>query len=106
MGTSFASRITGKGVHVKAGNGFSPESLSAFSALLLGAISKSIAIVLTYPAIRCTVLIQAADSSDDETKENKRKSLKTLSSVLGATWKQEGIFGFLRDCSTHECGFK
>lgn len=36
----------------KAGNGSSPESLSAFSAFLLGAISKSIATVLTYPAIR------------------------------------------------------
>ena len=36
----------------KAGIGSSPESLSAFSAFLLGAISKSIATVLTYPAIR------------------------------------------------------
>lgn len=36
----------------KAGKGSSPESLSAFSAFLLGAISKSIATVLTYPAIR------------------------------------------------------
>ncbi|KAJ0854089.1 putative mitochondrial carrier domain superfamily [Helianthus annuus] len=60
----------------KAGNGTSPESLSAFSAFLLGAISKSIATVLTYPAIRCKVMIQAADSSDDDTKENKRNRAK------------------------------
>lgn len=33
----------------------SPASLSAFSAFLLGAISKSVATVLTYPAIRYTV---------------------------------------------------
>jgi hypothetical protein len=36
----------------KAGHGTSPESLSAFDAFLLGALSKSIATVLTYPAIR------------------------------------------------------
>ncbi|KAK9071542.1 hypothetical protein SSX86_007970 [Deinandra increscens subsp. villosa] len=80
----------------KAGNGSSPESISAFSAFLLGAVSKSIATVLTYPAIRCKVMIQAADSSDDETKENKKKPAKTLSSVLNAIWKQEGIFGFFK----------
>ncbi|KAI7733182.1 hypothetical protein M8C21_005446, partial [Ambrosia artemisiifolia] len=80
----------------KAGNGSSPESLSAFSAFLLGAVSKSIATVLTYPAIRCKVMIQAADSSDEETKENKKKPSKTISSVLTAIWKQEGIFGFFK----------
>ena len=32
--------------------GSSPEALSAFSAFVLGAISKSVATVLTYPAIR------------------------------------------------------
>nr|XP_043632255.1 peroxisomal adenine nucleotide carrier 1-like [Erigeron canadensis] len=80
----------------KAGIGSSPESLSAFSAFLLGAISKSIATVLTYPAIRCKVMIQAADSSDDETKENKKKSRKTLSGVINAIWKQEGALGFFK----------
>ncbi|KAI3775805.1 hypothetical protein L1987_45559 [Smallanthus sonchifolius] len=80
----------------KAGNRPSPESLSAFSAFLLGAISKSIATVLTYPAIRCKVMIQAADSSDYETKKNIKKSSKTLTSVLDAIWKQEGIFGFFK----------
>lgn len=33
----------------------SPASLSAFMAFLLGAISKSIATCLTYPAIRCPI---------------------------------------------------
>lgn len=80
----------------KAGNGSSPESLSAVSAFLLGAISKSIATVLTYPAIRCKVMIQAADSNDDETKENKKKPRKTLLGVLDAIWKREGIFGFFK----------
>lgn len=80
----------------KSGNGSSPESLSAFSAFLLGAISKSIATVLTYPAIRCKVMIQAADSSEDETKENKKKPRKTILSVLDAIWKREGISGFFK----------
>ncbi|GJX49858.1 peroxisomal adenine nucleotide carrier 1 [Tanacetum coccineum] len=80
----------------KAGIGSSPESLSAFSAFLLGAISKSIATVLTYPAIRCKVMIQAADSSDDDTKENKKKPRKTIAGVIDAIWKQEGVFGFFK----------
>lgn len=80
----------------KSGNGSSPESLSAFSAFLLGAISKSIATVLTYPAIRCKVMIQAADSSEDETKENKKKPRKTILSVLDAIWKREGVSGFFK----------
>ncbi|KAI3794527.1 hypothetical protein L1987_37159 [Smallanthus sonchifolius] len=81
----------------RAGNGTSPESLSAFSAFLLGAISKSIATVLTYPAIRCKVMIQAAESSEDETKkENKKKPRKTLMGVLDAIWKREGLFGFFK----------
>ncbi|CAH1436880.1 unnamed protein product [Lactuca virosa] len=80
----------------KSGNGSSPESLSAFSAFLLGAISKSIATVLTYPAIRCKVMIQAADSSDEETKEKEKKPKKTILSVLDAIWKREGVPGFFK----------
>lgn len=80
----------------KSGSGSSPESLSAFSAFLLGAISKSIATVLTYPAIRCKVMIQAADLSDEETKENKKKPRKTILSVLEAIWKREGVSGFFK----------
>ncbi|KAK4425705.1 Peroxisomal adenine nucleotide carrier 1 [Sesamum alatum] len=45
----------------------SPKALSAFSAFVLGAVSKCIATCLTYPAIRCKVMIQAAKS--DETEE-------------------------------------
>ncbi|KAI3747459.1 hypothetical protein L6452_09916 [Arctium lappa] len=80
----------------KAGKGSSPESLSAFSAFLLGAISKSIATVLTYPAIRCKVMIQAADTSEDDTKKNRKKPRKTILSVLDAIWRREGVFGFFK----------
>ncbi|KAK2972485.1 hypothetical protein RJ640_017657, partial [Escallonia rubra] len=80
----------------KAEKGSSPEALSAFSAFVLGAVSKSIATVLTYPAIRCKVMIQAADSSDDGTKKPRRKPRKTLSGVIYAIWKKEGVLGFFK----------
>ncbi|BAT99261.1 hypothetical protein VIGAN_10066300 [Vigna angularis var. angularis] len=79
----------------KAEKGSSPESLSAFMAFLLGAISKSIATCLTYPAIRCKVIIQAADS-DEANSKNKIKSQKTVSSVLYGIWKREGIVGYFK----------
>lgn len=37
------------------GTGSPPEALSAFSAFLLGAVSKCVATILTYPAIRWMV---------------------------------------------------
>ncbi|XP_061358599.1 peroxisomal adenine nucleotide carrier 1-like [Gastrolobium bilobum] len=75
--------------------GLSPASLSAFMAFLLGAISKSVATVLTYPAIRCKVMIQAADI-DELTSKRKKKLQKTVSGVLYAIWKREGILGFFK----------
>ncbi|KAF5454010.1 hypothetical protein F2P56_023712 [Juglans regia] len=80
----------------EAGNSLSSESLSAFSAFLLGAISKSIATFLTYPAIRCKVMIQAVDSNDDGTKKDRRKSHKTVPGVLYAIWRSEGIAGYFK----------
>ncbi|KAL2490522.1 Peroxisomal adenine nucleotide carrier 1 [Abeliophyllum distichum] len=76
--------------------GSSPEVLSAFSAFVLGALSKSIATILTYPAIRCKVMIQAADTNEDVDKKAKRKSRKTVSGVLRAIWKREGVLGFFK----------
>lgn len=75
----------------------SPQlALSAFSAFLLGALSKSIATVLTYPAIRCKVMIQAADTSGDIDKKAKKKHRKTIPGVLFAIWRNEGIPGFFK----------
>ncbi|CAK9167981.1 unnamed protein product [Ilex paraguariensis] len=76
--------------------GSTPEALSAFSAFVLGAVSKSIATLLTYPAIRCKVMIQAADSSDDGAKKERQKSRKTISGVLHAIWRKEGVLGFFK----------
>ncbi|CAN1219975.1 Peroxisomal adenine nucleotide carrier 1 [Linum perenne] len=77
------------------------ETLSAFTAFLLGALSKSIATFLTYPAIRCKVMIQAADTDevdhDDKSKKKpKRRPTKTLSGVVASVWRQEGISGFFK----------
>uniref|UniRef100_A0A5B7BUL2 Putative peroxisomal adenine nucleotide carrier 1 n=1 Tax=Davidia involucrata TaxID=16924 RepID=A0A5B7BUL2_DAVIN len=85
--------LKGKGNKTEKG---SPEALSAFSAFMLGAVSKSIATFLTYPAIRCKVMIQAADSNDDGAKEAGQKSRKTISGVLYAIWRKEGVLGFFK----------
>ncbi|KAF7142730.1 hypothetical protein RHSIM_Rhsim05G0142400 [Rhododendron simsii] len=80
----------------KTENAASTEALSAFSAFALGAISKSIATVLTYPAIRCKVMIQAADSNDNEASKVTRRSRKTVAWALCAIWKKEGVLGFFK----------
>ncbi|KAM1549430.1 hypothetical protein FF1_010411 [Malus domestica] len=80
----------------KSGKGSSPEALSAFTAFVLGAVSKTVATVLTYPAIRCKVMIQAADEDDGKTKNPRPKSSKTIPAVLCAIWKREGILGFFK----------
>ncbi|GMN46624.1 hypothetical protein TIFTF001_015812 [Ficus carica] len=103
----------------------SPEALSAFSAFLLGAVSKCVATILTYPAIRwilnyacdimnyaceiirvvynigihnprCKVMIQAAESDEDGKDEADKKSQKTISGALYAIWKREGPLGFFK----------
>ncbi|PON76389.1 Mitochondrial carrier protein [Parasponia andersonii] len=80
----------------KRDKGSSPEALSAFSAFVLGAVSKSVATFLTYPAIRCKVMIQAADPDDEGASKPQPKSRKTLSGVSYAIWKSEGVLGFFK----------
>ncbi|EPS66250.1 hypothetical protein M569_08529, partial [Genlisea aurea] len=68
-----------------------PQALSAFSAFVLGAVSKCIATCLTYPAIRCKVVIQSANENG---KRRRRRGgvWETVSSI----WKKEGIAGFFK----------
>ncbi|KAI5326461.1 hypothetical protein PRUPE_6G326700 [Prunus persica] len=80
----------------KTGNGSSPVALSALAAFALGAVSKTVATVLTYPAIRCKVMIQAAEDDNEKTKNARPKSSKTIPGVLCAIWKKEGILGFFK----------
>ncbi|XP_015941527.1 peroxisomal adenine nucleotide carrier 1 [Arachis duranensis] len=72
----------------------SPEALSAFSAFVLGAVSKCAATCLTYPAIRCKVMIQAADLDDDKRTPTERKAQRTISGALYTIWRREGLLGF------------
>lgn len=81
----------------KTGTEASPDALSAFSAFMLGAVSKCVATFLTYPAIRCKIMIQAAESDEnDETKEAQSKNKKTISGALYSIWKREGLLGFYK----------
>ncbi|KFK26485.1 hypothetical protein AALP_AA8G255300 [Arabis alpina] len=79
----------------KAKKDSSPIVLSAFMAFLLGAVSKSAATVITYPAIRCKVMIQAADDSKENEAKKPRKR-KTIPGVVYAIWKKEGVLGFFK----------
>ncbi|KAL5785478.1 hypothetical protein ACOSQ2_007870 [Xanthoceras sorbifolium] len=74
----------------------SPESLSALSAFLLGAVSKCIATFLTYPAIRCKVVIQAAESDEGGNKQSSPNNQKTVAGTLHTIWKREGLLGFYK----------
>ncbi|XP_061376502.1 peroxisomal adenine nucleotide carrier 1-like [Gastrolobium bilobum] len=78
----------------KTGTKSSPEVLSAFSAFMLGAVSKCAATCLTYPAIRCKVMIQAADSDDDKSTEAEKKARRTISGAIYTIWRREGLLGF------------
>lgn len=83
----------------RTGTESSPEALSAFSAFVLGAVSKCIASCLTYPAIRCKVMIQAADEDEDgsnEVQERSHKTKKTVSDAFYAIWRREGPLGFFK----------
>lgn len=75
----------------------SPVVLSAFMAFLLGAVSKSIATVITYPAIRCKVMIQASDETKEkETEKPVSRTKKTIPGVVCDIWRKEGMLGFFK----------
>eukprot|EP00249_Psilotum_nudum_P017745 c26470_g1_i1 orf=294-995(+) len=77
-----------------------PVVLSAFSAFMLGALSKTLATITTYPAIRCKVMIQASEPEEDkEQKTNSRcqeKSPKTILDAIRIIWQWEGASGFYK----------
>ncbi|XP_027937361.1 peroxisomal adenine nucleotide carrier 1-like [Vigna unguiculata] len=89
-------RILKSKISNRTGTKSSPEALSAFSAFMLGAVSKCAATCLTYPAIRCKVMIQAAESDDDKSTEAERKAQRTISGALYTIWKREGVLGFFK----------
>ncbi|KAL9240798.1 hypothetical protein vseg_014976 [Gypsophila vaccaria] len=77
------------------GSESSPIALAASTAFLLGALSKTIATCLTYPAIRCKVVIQAAEREEENSTQTK-KTPKTVSGVFYNIWKHEGILGYFK----------
>ncbi|XP_042047949.1 peroxisomal adenine nucleotide carrier 1-like [Salvia splendens] len=74
----------------------SPEAISAFSAFVYGAVSKCIATCLTYPAIRCKVVIQSAKSDESEDGKPQARPRKSISGTLCSIWEREGILGFFK----------
>lgn len=74
----------------------SPEALPAFSAFFLGAFSKCVATFLTYPAIRCKVMLQAAASDEDGINQSPQRNKSTVSDALCSIWKREGPLGFYK----------
>ncbi|KAG9136137.1 hypothetical protein Leryth_003756 [Lithospermum erythrorhizon] len=74
----------------------SSSELSAFSAFVLGAVTKCLATCLTYPLIRCKVMIQSAESDDDVQDEVQLRARKTVSGAITAIWKREGVLGFFK----------
>ncbi|KAJ4722400.1 peroxisomal adenine nucleotide carrier 1-like [Melia azedarach] len=78
------------------GSEASPVALSAFSAFVLGALSKCVATFLTYPAIRCKVMIQAAESDEEGINQAPQKKQKTVTGALCSIWKKEGPLGFYK----------
>ncbi|KAE9448165.1 hypothetical protein C3L33_19938, partial [Rhododendron williamsianum] len=47
-------------------------------------------------SLLCKVMIQAADSNDNEASKVTRRSRKTVAWALCAIWKQEGVLGFFK----------
>ncbi|CAA6654153.1 unnamed protein product [Spirodela intermedia] len=75
----------------------SPETLSAFSAFVLGAVSKSIATILTYPAIR-----EGGGGGGEGRRRRRRRGgrpkspPKAFAGALSAIWRSEGAPGFFK----------
>ncbi|KAL0367572.1 UNVERIFIED_CONTAM: Peroxisomal adenine nucleotide carrier 1 [Sesamum radiatum] len=83
-------RLLKKKNRKNSGDVTAPESLSAFSAFVLGAVSKCVATCVTYPAIRCKVVIQSAESDKNNDNNARLRSRKTVSGALYAIWEKEG----------------
>lgn len=77
-----------------------PAVLSAAAAFLLGALSKTIATVLTYPAIRCKVLMQRAETAEErrrrEDGDGSAGPPKSMILAMRLIWLREGLFGFYK----------
>eukprot|EP00898_Chlorokybus_atmophyticus_P003248 jgi/Chlat1/3924/Chrsp26S04188 len=64
-----------------------PPTLSAFAAFVIGALSKTIATIATYPAIRTKIMLQANSKATGE---------RTALQVISQVWRYEGLLGFFK----------
>ncbi|CAI5507827.1 unnamed protein product [Closterium sp. Naga37s-1] len=77
-----------------------PPVLSAAAAFIIGALSKTIATIATYPAIRCKVMMQRAETEE----EKQRRAAgdltagppKTMALAMRVIWQTEGLPGFFK----------
>lgn len=82
----------------------SPKVLTAFQAFLIGAFSKTIATVITYPAIRAKVMLQAAESDEDKvlrlnsstTNLKVRRRARSMVEAFHQIWAEEGLKGYFK----------
>ncbi|KAJ8774426.1 hypothetical protein K2173_016872 [Erythroxylum novogranatense] len=59
-------------------------------------LSKGITTSVTYPAIRCKVMLLAAESDDNQDEEVELTTKKTTSGAMHAIWIREGLLGFFK----------
>ncbi|KAG6428059.1 hypothetical protein SASPL_112308 [Salvia splendens] len=90
------NRLLKSNVNKQTDEVLSPEAISAFSAFAYGAVSKCIATCLTYPAIRCKVVIQSAKSDESEDGKPQSRPRKSITGTLCSIWEREGILGFFK----------
>ncbi|KAJ3407876.1 ADP/ATP carrier protein [Chytriomyces hyalinus] len=94
-------RAVGKGMDAKSVSGM----LSSGDAFLVGALTKALATIVTYPYIMAKVRMQwrppvSSDASKDPLREGNKKGLedairyKSATDVLSKVWQTEGLLGW------------
>ncbi|GAA6042661.1 hypothetical protein JCM8097_008274 [Rhodosporidiobolus ruineniae] len=76
------------------------EKMTPFKAFLIGAMSKTLATVVTYPYIMAKTRLQAGAGDDDEDEDEKHPHVKKKERYSGAVdclkqvWQEEGFVGW------------
>ncbi|KAG0605365.1 hypothetical protein M758_9G052700 [Ceratodon purpureus] len=81
----------------------SPKVLTAFQAFLVGALAKTVATILTYPAIRAKIMLQAAESDEDKARRlygendpNVRHRARNMLEAFQQIGTEEGVRGYFK----------
>lgn len=81
----------------------SPKVLTAFQAFIVGALAKTVATILTYPAIRAKVMLQASESEEDKANRLKGGANSNARSRARNMWEafqqigvEEGARGYFK----------